>query len=185
MRILVSKKHFGFWYNGHRDYDASTGRYLQADPVGLLGGLNAYAYATANPVTYIDFLGLEWEYSQGTGTLRHNGQKFANGYAGHGEGVNKPNMQNIPNIGPLPRGIYTIQPQADNPISITKILPGSMRLMPNKNNSMFNRNGFLIHGPHKNDNYNSSNGCIILGRDVRDSIGDFVDGGDNQLRVTE
>ena len=32
----------GLHYNYHRDYDPVTGRYLQPDPIGLLGGLNPY-----------------------------------------------------------------------------------------------------------------------------------------------
>jgi RHS repeat-associated protein len=48
----------GLHYNYHRTYDPSTGRYLESDPIGLIGGLNTYGYVGANPNGYFDFFGL-------------------------------------------------------------------------------------------------------------------------------
>ena len=48
----------GFAYNYFRDYDSSTGRYVQSDPIGLGGGSNTYSYVGNNPLTRWDFLGL-------------------------------------------------------------------------------------------------------------------------------
>jgi RHS repeat-associated protein len=42
------------WYNRYRDYDPTTGRYIQADPIGLDGDANPYAYALNNPLRYTD-----------------------------------------------------------------------------------------------------------------------------------
>ena len=54
-----SDKENGIFYNYYRDYDPSLGRYLQSDPIGLRGGLNAYGYANSNPIMYSDPFGLE------------------------------------------------------------------------------------------------------------------------------
>ena len=41
-------------YNFFRDYNPATGAYRQADPIGLAGGMNLYAYVGRNPVIYSD-----------------------------------------------------------------------------------------------------------------------------------
>lgn len=48
----------GHSYNYHRDYDPSVGRYIEGDPTGLEGGLNAYVYADDAPLDEIDVSGL-------------------------------------------------------------------------------------------------------------------------------
>lgn len=44
--------------NGARTYDPSIGRYVQSDPIGLLGGTNTYVYAEGNPLRNADPSGL-------------------------------------------------------------------------------------------------------------------------------
>ncbi|MCB1797124.1 MAG: RHS repeat-associated core domain-containing protein, partial [Candidatus Competibacteraceae bacterium] len=44
-------------YNTFRDYDPTTGRYIESDPIGLDGGVNTYGYAWGNPLSYSDPFG--------------------------------------------------------------------------------------------------------------------------------
>lgn len=44
----------GLHYNYRRYYDPDTGRYLTADPLGLEGGVNRYAYVNGDPVNGAD-----------------------------------------------------------------------------------------------------------------------------------
>ena len=44
----------GLHQNWMRDYDPTTGRYIQADPLGLVDGPSVYNYALQNPGRFVD-----------------------------------------------------------------------------------------------------------------------------------
>jgi hypothetical protein len=46
---------------------------------------------------------MSWTYKQSTGELDHNGAAIGAGYSGHGAGLNNPAMQNVHDVGPIPR----------------------------------------------------------------------------------
>ena len=48
----------GKHYNYFRDYDASIGRYVESDPIGLRAGLNTYVYVKNRPLKKVDPKGL-------------------------------------------------------------------------------------------------------------------------------
>nr|WP_230944742.1 RHS repeat-associated core domain-containing protein [Burkholderia cepacia] len=47
----------GLHYNTFRFYDPDIGRFINPDPIGLMGGVNLYRYAP-NPIAWIDPWGL-------------------------------------------------------------------------------------------------------------------------------
>ena len=106
-----------------------------------------------------------WTYSQGTGKLFDpDGVHVATGYSGKGRGKNNCELQHVRNVGPIPQGIYTIG-QAYNS---AKVGPFALPLTPDPSNDMGGRSAFLIHGDNKTGT--ASEGCIILGRMVRDRL---------------
>lgn len=68
----------GLHYNRYRYYDPDVGRYISADPVGMDGGLNFYAYGP-NPVSWVDPMG--WKhYLTVTDISPNTGAPFNPGY---------------------------------------------------------------------------------------------------------
>lgn len=109
-------------------------------------------------------------YEQATGCIlaREDGLNdlLATGYSGSEKegGKNNPSMQCERDLGPIPRGTYTIG------VPFTGPSPFSLRLTPDPGNDMCGRNGFLIHGDSISLPGTASQGCIILRRPVRERI---------------
>ena len=73
----------GLNQNYFRDYDPSTGRYAQSDPIGLEGGASSYAYTSSNPIDAIDPMGLQSSAIYGTGATGAGGAAGAYGMDGY------------------------------------------------------------------------------------------------------
>ena len=122
-------------------------------------------------------------YSQTTGELRNAiGTLLGTGYAGHGEGVNNPALEAVPNIGPLPQGVYAI----NHPVDTATHGPYVMWLTPDASNEMFGRSAFGIHAdeianPGKRL---ASEGCIVMSGPARVAIWTAAEADGRQMRVT-
>ncbi|MEI7731571.1 MAG: RHS repeat-associated core domain-containing protein [Verrucomicrobiota bacterium] len=57
----------GKYYYGFRYYSPSLQRWMNADPIGELGGINLYAFGRNNPVSFCDPFGLDNQYNMGAG----------------------------------------------------------------------------------------------------------------------
>jgi hypothetical protein len=109
-----------------------------------------------------------WNYCQQTGAMTApDGVIIAYGYAGHPPFVNRPAADPLSDLGPLPTGKYTMAQAYDHPTCG----PCSIPLEPDPANKMHGRSEFLIHGDDSSSvGRTASAGCIILPRDVRDTI---------------
>jgi RHS repeat-associated protein len=157
----------GLLYMRARYYDPEVGRFINKDPIGFGGGdLNLYAYAGNNPVNFVDPVGLRCACSQSTGQMTcvndQTGQIYYNetGYSGTGAGRNNPDMQDIPNTGPIPRGSWQMGSPYDSPNTGRN----TITLTPLQGNECFDTerdcNSFRVHG--NNARNDASLGCIIL-----------------------
>lgn len=109
---------------------------------------------------------MTWRYEQVTGRLLHDGARVAIGYSGAGEGKNNPAMQDVHNVGPIPKGAYTIEA----PVDTKTHGPYVLHLVPAPENEMFGRSAFMIHGDSVVHPGTASEGCMIFSRTVREQI---------------
>lgn len=121
---------------------------------------------------------MSWKYSQSQGRLwKPDGSVAGIGYAGANEGKNNPSKQDIKNVGPLPRGSYSVVA-----IGTTNKGAYSFKLIPDQTACMFGRSGFMIHGDSIKNPGTASEGCIVIGSQIRKLI---LDSQDRKLEVIE
>lgn len=124
-----------------------------------------------------------WRYHQKTGDLGHVNDDGAetvvgSGYSGRGEGLNNPAKQDVPGVGPIPRGLWSIGAPYHSP----NVGPYTMALRPEPDTVTFGRDAFRIHGDNYHQDQSASSGCIILPRPLRERI---HESDDNTLEVVE
>jgi hypothetical protein len=120
-----------------------------------------------------------WRYSQASGDVTDpSGKPVGIGYSGRGAGLNNPLMQATPDVGPIPRGAWTIGTFFDDPGGKGPIVA---HLKPWCSTETYGRSGFMVHGNNAALNHTASEGCIILPRVVRELV---RASGDTELDVT-
>ncbi len=129
------------------------------------------------PRSGVDIDAFAWTYAQKTGELQQNGESVATGYSGTGAGKNNPDMENVPNAGPIPRGDWTI---AGPPADSKDHGPYVLKLNPAQETDTHGRSGFLMHGDSREHPGSASHGCVILPRAVREEV---WKSGDRDLQV--
>lgn len=115
---------------------------------------------------------LVFTYQQKTGQFwDHNGNEYYLGYAGSltGNGKNDPEKQHVRNVGPLPRGLYLMEE-----VSHHDKFKRCIRLVPEDESIMFNRDAFYIHGFSSKKPDDSSLGCPIMSKNWRHALCDLA-----------
>lgn len=108
-------------------------------------------------------------YVQATGNWYEANRKLrTTAYSGDGAGLNNPAMQDIPRVGPIPVGDYTIGPAFHHPW----LGPNTMHLTPAAGNNMHNRSDFDLHGDNPAMDHTASEGCIVMEPKPRQRVAD-------------
>jgi Protein of unknown function (DUF2778) len=120
-----------------------------------------------------------------TGELDRDGVWEGVGYSGYEAGRNNPAMENVPDIGPLPRGFYIVT--ACDPTEHPNLAPPIFRLTPDGWDAL-GRSGLMIHGDSIQHPGEASHGCLILGHSLRLAVDIDVmharqDGTNSKLQV--
>jgi hypothetical protein len=117
-----------------------------------------------------------WVYAQSTGRLSRNGDFEGSGYSGHGQGLNAPDMEAEHGVGPIPRGRWKITEWDTQHGALGPVVG----ILEPVGHTAHGRTLFRIHGDNAEQDHTASDGCIILGRVLREKM---RDSGDADLEV--
>ena len=118
-----------------------------------------------------------WTFSY-KGVFWHDDGPKSGAYSGHGPGLNNAAYQEYVGVGPIPVGQWKIGTFFDHP----HLGPCVAHLTPVGETDVYGRSGFFIHGDNAEQDHSASDGCIVVGRVVRQAIRDSKD---TNLTVTE
>lgn len=108
-----------------------------------------------------------WWYCQRDGSLQLNTLRQCTAYSGHGEGLNNPELESVPDVGPIPCGQWQVtgvihqDPELGPYVLVLEPLPGT---------DTFGRTVFRVHGDNRLLNYTASKGCVVAGLPSRERI---------------
>ncbi|WP_206198134.1 RHS repeat domain-containing protein [Shimia sediminis] len=114
--------------NWMREYDPTTGRYIQGDPLGLVDGASVYAYALQSPGRFIDPRGEQSVVFDGSSvnTFDSSGRQISSipAVSGRPESCQCSDDMYKSNFGPTPEGSYSVDPNAINRWNVFKAVTG-------------------------------------------------------------
>ena len=179
----------GLNYNYFRDYEATTGRYVESDPIGLDGGSSTYAYTFSSPLSGIDPNGL-----LGLVFVRRTNSLWVTPETGTPYKIKatsgRPDCDKCTekdrDKGPIPKGYYRLYAKdISNPPVFGDTLRNMRgdwgdwraKLWPDNPSATYGRDGFFLHG----GGLPGSAGCIDVGGGIYGS--DITDRLANEIRA--
>ena len=119
-----------------------------------------------------------WIYHQINGAIWHDDKFYGAGYSGNGAGKNDPDMEAVHDVGPIPRGAWTMTQWIDHdPLNGY----GVIVLEPKPGTDTHGRAGFRWHGDKLSEPGTASHGCIVQGYTATRKA--VWDSGDHDLTV--
>jgi hypothetical protein len=102
-----------------------------------------------------------WTFSQLGHLYAPGGALVTECYSGYGAGKNNPELEQVRDMGPIPRGFWRV---VGRPYTSKALGPYVLELEPEHGTLTFSRTEFRINGDAKARPGTASHGCIVLPR---------------------